>query len=85
MGRWESEVLRPLRSGAAEVGVEVLGRLGLPRREELRDLARMGVATLDVALAHGSPELLADYLAFASRRIAVLSPALLTRARPEPG
>ncbi|HEX2895027.1 MAG TPA: cobalamin-dependent protein [Marmoricola sp.] len=78
MGRWESDALRPLRSGAAELGVQVLGRLGLPTREELRELARMGVTTLDVALVHRSPELLADYLAFASRRIAVLSPVHLT-------
>jgi methanogenic corrinoid protein MtbC1 len=43
-------------------------------REELRELAEMGVTTFDLALAHHSPELLADYLAFAARRIAVLTP-----------
>jgi methanogenic corrinoid protein MtbC1 len=79
MGRWESDVLRPLRTEPGELGAQVLGRLGLPLREELRELAEMGLTTLDLALAHRSPELLADYLAFAARRISVLTPTYPSR------
>lgn len=74
MVQWESDSLRPVADGPSEVGLRVLAGLDLPSRDELRELAEMGVTTLDVALAHDSPELLADYLAFAARRIAVLSP-----------
>jgi methanogenic corrinoid protein MtbC1 len=59
----------------AELGARVLGRLGLPTRAELCEVAEMGVTTFDIALALGSPELLADFLCFAAHRVAVLAPA----------
>jgi methanogenic corrinoid protein MtbC1 len=58
---------------ASELGADLLGVLDLPAGDELLELAQIGLRTLDVALAHHSPELLADYLEFSSRRIEVLT------------
>lgn len=69
MGRWESVPLATLSAVPATVGAQVLDLLDLPREDELLELAELGVTTLDAALAHDRAELLADYLAFAARRV----------------
>lgn len=73
MGSWESGELDGHALTASGLAAGILDRLDLPAGDELVEVAQVGVTTLDVALAHDSPELLADYLAFASRRIGVLT------------
>jgi methanogenic corrinoid protein MtbC1 len=73
MGSWECRELAGRALTASELGADLVDALGLPADDELLELAEIGVRTLDVALAHHSPELLADYLEFASRRIEVLT------------
>lgn len=73
MGRWESVPLATLSAVPATVGAQVLDLLGLPREDELMELAELGVTTLDAALAHDRTELLTDYLAFAARRVEVVT------------
>lgn len=86
MGRWESVPLATLSAVPATVGAQVLDLLGLPRDDELMELAELGVTTLDAALAHDRSELLTDYLAFAARRVAVVTsrriPAAAVRDLP---
>lgn len=73
MGRWESVPLATLSAAPATLGAQVLDLLSLPRDDELLELAEIGVTTLDAALAHDLTELLTDYLAFAARRIEVVT------------
>jgi methanogenic corrinoid protein MtbC1 len=73
MGSWESEELSGLALAGSGLAADILDRLDLPADEELHEVAQGGVTTLDTALAHDSPELLADYLDFSSRRIGVLT------------
>jgi methanogenic corrinoid protein MtbC1 len=84
MGSWESGELAGLALTASELGAEVLDRLDLPADDELLELAEIGVRTLDVALAHHSPELLADYLGFSCHRIEVLTGRRVTGAEVRP-
>jgi len=69
------------------VGAAVLDHFGLPRSDELLELAELGVSTLEAAAAHDSPGLLADFLRFAARRVEVLAgrslPADALRNLPE--
>lgn len=80
MGGWESVPLAGLGVAPAAVGADVLRLLGLPRDDDLMELAELGVTTLDAALAHDRPPLLADYLAFAARRVLVLTGRRVDRA-----
>lgn len=73
MGRWESVPLATLSAVPATLGAQVLDLLGLPHDDELLELAELGVTTLDAALAHDRAELLTDYLAFAARRVEVVT------------
>jgi methanogenic corrinoid protein MtbC1 len=73
MGGWQSSVLAGLGIAPAAVGADVLRLLELPRDDDFMELAELGVSTCDAALAHDRPSLLADYLAFAARRIEVLA------------
>lgn len=73
MGGWESVPLAGLGVAPAAVGADVLRLLGLPRDDDFMELAELGVTTLDATLAHDRPSLLADYLAFAARRVVVLA------------
>jgi methanogenic corrinoid protein MtbC1 len=73
MGGWESVPLVGLAVAPAAVGADVLRLLDLPRDDDLMELAELGVTTLDAALAHDRPALLADCLAFAARRLVVLT------------
>lgn len=59
----------------------VLGHLGVPRDDELLELADLGTSTFEAALSHGSPDLLADFLEFAGRRVRALTGADLPVAR----
>lgn len=86
MGRWESVPLATLSEAPATVGAQVLDLLDLPRHDELVELAELGVTTLDAALTHDRAELLTDFLAFAARRVAVVTsrriPAAAVRELP---
>jgi methanogenic corrinoid protein MtbC1 len=73
MRTWECRELTGLALTPSELGAALLDRLHLPTDDELLATAEIGIATLDAALAHHSPELLADYLLFSARRIEVLT------------
>lgn len=79
MGGWESATLTGLSVTPATVGGDVLRLLDLPRHDDLVELAELGATTLDAALAYDRPALLADYLSFAVRRVAVLTGRRLSR------